>query len=56
MTAQQVLDALITSDEGRDVRQLAILDSKGNVAVYTGKTASLPLDTLWEIIILFRQI
>lgn len=37
MTAQQVLDALITSDEGRDVRQLAIVDSKGNAAAYTGK-------------------
>lgn len=37
MTAQQVLDSLIASDEGRDVRQLAILDSKGNAAAYTGK-------------------
>lgn len=37
MSAKQVLEALITSDEGREVRQLAILDSKGNVAAYTGK-------------------
>lgn len=37
MTAQQVLDELISTDEGRDVRQLAIVDTRGNVAVYTGK-------------------
>ncbi len=37
LTAQQALDSLIASDEGRDVRQLAILDSKGNAAAYTGK-------------------
>ncbi len=37
MTAQQVVDSLIASDEGRDVRQLAILDVHGNVAAYTGK-------------------
>ena len=36
MTAQQVVDNLIASDEGRDVRQLAIVDSKGNSAAYTG--------------------
>ena len=37
LTANQVLDLMIAADEGRDVRQLAILDSKGNVASYTGK-------------------
>lgn len=37
LTANQVLELLIETDEGRDVRQLAILDSKGNVAAYTGK-------------------
>ena len=37
LSAQQVLDLLIESDEGRDFRQLAILDSKGNAAAYTGK-------------------
>jgi uncharacterized Ntn-hydrolase superfamily protein len=36
LSAQQTLDALISGDEGRDVRQLAILDGDGNVAVYTG--------------------
>jgi uncharacterized Ntn-hydrolase superfamily protein len=36
MTAQEVVDQLIAADEGRDVRQLAIVDSKGNSAVYTG--------------------
>jgi uncharacterized Ntn-hydrolase superfamily protein len=35
-TAQQVVDSLIASDEGRNVRQLAIVDSKGNAAAYTG--------------------
>jgi uncharacterized Ntn-hydrolase superfamily protein len=35
-TAQEVLNKLIESDEGRDFRQLAVLDAKGNVAAYTG--------------------
>lgn len=34
---QEAVDELIASDEGRDVRQLAILDSKGRTASYTGK-------------------
>jgi uncharacterized Ntn-hydrolase superfamily protein len=37
MTAEQVVDKLIADDEGRDVRQLAILDVNGNVKSYTGK-------------------
>lgn len=37
MTAQEVVDNLIASDDGRDVRQLAIVDAKGNSAAYTGK-------------------
>ena len=36
-TAQQTLKILIDSDEGREVRQLAIIDANGNVAAYTGK-------------------
>jgi len=36
LTAQQVLDLMIEADEGRDVRQLSLLDSKGRVATYTG--------------------
>jgi uncharacterized Ntn-hydrolase superfamily protein len=36
-TAQEVLIILIDSDEGRDLRQLAIVDVNGNVAAYTGK-------------------
>jgi uncharacterized Ntn-hydrolase superfamily protein len=36
MIAQEVVDLLISTDEGRDVRQLAIVDSKGNSAAYTG--------------------
>jgi uncharacterized Ntn-hydrolase superfamily protein len=37
MTAPEVVDKLISEDEGRDVRQLAILDVNGNVKSYTGK-------------------
>ncbi len=37
LTAPEVVDKLIESDEGRDVRQLAILDVMGNVKSYTGK-------------------
>ena len=36
-TAQQALDQLTKADAGRDVRQVAIIDTKGNVAAYTGK-------------------
>lgn len=36
-TAQQALDELLRTDAGRDVRQVAIADAKGNVAVHTGK-------------------
>lgn len=36
-TAQQVVEALIASDEGRDVRQLAVLSANGSVDAYTGK-------------------
>ncbi|MBI5808212.1 MAG: DUF1028 domain-containing protein [Ignavibacteriales bacterium] len=42
MTPQQVVDKLINEDEGKDFRQLAILDSKGNVAAYTGKNCIQP--------------
>lgn len=37
MTAEQVVDKLIADDEGRDVRQLAIIDVNGKVKSYTGK-------------------
>jgi uncharacterized Ntn-hydrolase superfamily protein len=36
-TAQQALDELLAADEGRDVRQVAILDNQGHVATHTGK-------------------
>ena len=36
-TAQQALDSLLKRDSGREVRQVAFIDNKGNVAVYTGK-------------------
>ena len=37
MTANDVVKALIEADEGRAVRQLAIIDVHGNVAAHTGK-------------------
>ncbi|RMF56883.1 MAG: DUF1028 domain-containing protein [Calditrichaeota bacterium] len=36
-TPQETLDMLISEDEGRDFRQLAIIDAKGNAVAYTGK-------------------
>lgn len=35
-TANEVLKILIDSDEGQDVRQVAIVDAQGNVAAHTG--------------------
>lgn len=37
LTAQEALDVLLKDDEGREVRQVAIVDAKGNVAAHTGK-------------------
>jgi uncharacterized Ntn-hydrolase superfamily protein len=37
LSAQQVLDKLVAADPGRDVRQVSIIDAKGNVATHTGK-------------------
>jgi uncharacterized Ntn-hydrolase superfamily protein len=37
MDAKSVVDALIAPDQAREIRQLAILDAKGGVAVHTGK-------------------
>lgn len=37
LSAQQAMDSLLSTDEGRDVRQVAIIDKAGNVAVHTGK-------------------
>ncbi len=36
LSAQQVLDSLLSTDEGREVRQVAIVDTAGRVAVHTG--------------------
>lgn len=36
LTAQEALKKLIEADEGRDSRQLSIVDAKGNVAHHTG--------------------
>lgn len=35
-TAGQALDALLAADAGRDVRQVAMIDARGNVAAHTG--------------------
>ncbi|MBM4170478.1 MAG: DUF1028 domain-containing protein [Ignavibacteria bacterium] len=35
-SAQQAVDELIKSDEGREFRQLAVLDAKGSAASFTG--------------------
>jgi len=48
LTPQQVVDFLISSDEGRDVRQLAVLDSKGRTAAYTGKNCIQPAGHIAE--------
>ncbi len=41
LTAKQVLDRLLAEDafEGKDGRQVAIIDSKGNIAAFTGPNA-----------------
>lgn len=36
LTAKEALDSLLKIDEGREVRQVAIVDMKGNVATHTG--------------------
>jgi uncharacterized Ntn-hydrolase superfamily protein len=36
-TPQEALDILLSDDDGRDVRQVAILDNKGRISTYTGK-------------------
>ncbi len=36
-SAKQAVDSLMASDDGREYRQLAIVDARGNVAAYTGK-------------------
>lgn len=35
-TARETLDSLIAEDDGRDLRQVGIVDAKGNAATYTG--------------------
>ncbi|HXF50808.1 MAG TPA: DUF1028 domain-containing protein [Dehalococcoidia bacterium] len=36
LSARQALDALLANDPGRDVRQVAMVDARGNVAAHTG--------------------
>ena len=36
-TAPEALQELLAADEGREVRQVAMIDAKGNVNAYTGK-------------------
>jgi len=42
MSPQEVVDELIKNDDGRDFRQLAVLDSKGRAASYTGSKCIQP--------------
>jgi uncharacterized Ntn-hydrolase superfamily protein len=37
LSAQKVVDKLTSEDEGRDHRQLGVVDAEGNAATYTGK-------------------
>jgi uncharacterized Ntn-hydrolase superfamily protein len=37
LSPKEALDRLLAEDEGRDFRQVAILDAKGRVAAFTGK-------------------
>jgi uncharacterized Ntn-hydrolase superfamily protein len=43
---QEVIDELTNSDEGKDFRQLAVLDAKGNVASFTGSKCIQPAGNL----------
>jgi uncharacterized Ntn-hydrolase superfamily protein len=38
-TASEALDALVSTDAGRESRQVAMIDAEGRVAVHTGKKA-----------------
>jgi uncharacterized Ntn-hydrolase superfamily protein len=38
-TAQEALDALVSTDPGKEVRQVAMIDAEGRVAVHTGSKA-----------------
>lgn len=38
-TAEEALDALVTTDSGRAVRQVAMVDANGTVAAHTGENA-----------------
>ena len=38
LSARKVVDKLVQSDKGRNERQLAVLDAKGRLAAYTGKS------------------
>ncbi|MEW6301618.1 MAG: DUF1028 domain-containing protein [Thermodesulfobacteriota bacterium] len=38
LSAQEVLEQLLAGDPGRDVRQLSVVDSRGNAAAFTGQS------------------
>ncbi|MCX7797592.1 MAG: DUF1028 domain-containing protein [Melioribacter sp.] len=48
LTPQQVVEELLASDEGRDYRQLAVLDAKGNAFAFTGKNCIQPAGHITE--------
>jgi len=56
MTAQEVVELLISTDEGREMRQLAIVDSKGNSFAYTGSKCISEAGHLLVMVIQFKQI
>src|ERR671936_1381049 len=37
LSAQEVVEKLTSEDEGRDHRQLGVVDAQGNAATYTGR-------------------
>ena len=37
-TAQEAMDALVSTDTGKDVRQVGMIDASGNTAVFTGNS------------------
>ena len=47
-SAKEALALLIDKDEGRDVRQVAMIDNKGNVAAHTGKNCIYAAGHKWK--------
>lgn len=54
-SASQALDALLTTDEGQMLRQVAVVDTTGSVATHTGNAALLTPVTLLARAFRYRQ-